>query len=144
LYVLRYCAWPGASGDRRYRYWSVGAGGIGEVYRAHDPKLKRDVAIKVLPESVAHDPHRLARFQREAELLATLNHQNTTAVYRLEKADPSARPGQAGITTIVLELVERSTLADQIAIGASPIDEALSMAIQIAADALDTASFTAT
>jgi serine/threonine-protein kinase len=109
------------------------------VYRARDIRLKRDVAIKVLPAAFAQDSERLARFQREAELLASLNHPNIAAVDGLEKADPSARPRQAGITAIVLELAEGSTLADRIGGGAIPIDEALSIASQIAADTLDAA-----
>src|SRR5262245_42330614 len=81
----------------------LGAGGMGEVYRARDTRLKRDVAIKVLPEAFAQDSERLARFQREAELLATLNHPNIAAIYGLEKTD--------GVSAIVLELVEGETLA---------------------------------
>jgi len=93
----------------------IGAGGMGEVYRARDTRLKRDVAIKVLPEAFAQDPDRLARFQREAELLATLNHPNIAAVFGLEQTDPSPGSGQAAVTGIVLELVEGPTLADRIA-----------------------------
>src|SRR5260370_36526478 len=85
---------------------ALGAGGMGEVYRARDTRLKREVALNVLPEGFSQDPDRLARFQREAELLATLNHPNIAAVYGLEKAD--------GVTSIVLELVEGKTLADVI------------------------------
>ena len=84
----------------------LGAGGMGEVYRARDTHLKRDVAIKVLPETFAQDPDRLARFQREAELLATLNHPNIAAVYGLEQSD--------GVSAIVMELVEGETLAELI------------------------------
>src|SRR5882672_10161631 len=109
---------------------ALGAGGMGEVYRARDTQLKREVAIKVLPQSYAADPDRLARFQREAELLATLNHPNIAAVYGLEKAD--------GVTGIVLELVEGETLADVIARGPIPLADALPMARQIA-DALEAA-----
>jgi len=76
----------------------IGAGGMGEVYRATDTKLKRDVAIKVLPDEVAQDPARLARFQREAELLASLNHPNIVAIHGLEEAE--------GKPLLVLELVE--------------------------------------
>ncbi len=86
---------------------ALGAGGMGEVYRARDTRLKRDVALKVLPEGLSHDPDRLARFQREAELLATLNHPNIAAVYGLEESE--------GATAIVLELVQGDTLADLIA-----------------------------
>jgi eukaryotic-like serine/threonine-protein kinase len=101
----------------------IGAGGMGEVYRARDSKLKRDVAIKVLPEAFARDPERLARFEREAEVLATLNHPNIAAVYGFaESADGNG---------IVLELVEGPTLADRIAKGPIPIDEAIPIAKQI-------------
>jgi Tol biopolymer transport system component len=109
---------------------AIGAGGMGEVYRARDTQLKREVAIKVLPEAFAGDPERLARFQREAELLATLNHPNIAAVYGLEKSD--------GLTAIVLELVDGDTLADAIARGPLMIDDALKIARQIA-DALEAA-----
>src|SRR5262245_20034131 len=109
---------------------ALGAGGMGEVYRALDTKLKRDVALKVLPDAILQDPDRLARFQREAELLATLNHPNIATVHGLEQAD--------GITAIVLELVEGETLADLIAHGPMSLDEALPIARQIA-DALEAA-----
>jgi serine/threonine protein kinase/tetratricopeptide (TPR) repeat protein len=108
----------------------LGAGGMGEVYRARDTRLKRDVAIKVLPETFATDPDRLARFQREAEVLATLNHPNIAAVYGLEESGHT--------TAIVLELVEGETLAARLAHGALPIADALSIARQIV-DALDAA-----
>ncbi len=108
----------------------LGSGGMGEVYRAHDSKLKRDVAIKVLRDASVSDPDRLARFHREAELLAALNHPNIGAAYGLEES--------GGVTAIVLELVEGDTLADRIARGPVPIDEALPLARQIA-DALDAA-----
>ena len=78
----------------------IGAGGMGEVHRATDTNLKRSVATKVLPESVAGDANRLARFQREAELLASLNHPNIAAIYGLERSE--------GATALVIELVERS------------------------------------
>src|SRR5512143_4052310 len=81
----------------------LGEGGMGEVYRARDTRLKRDVAIKVLPELFASDPDRLARFEREAELLATLNHPHVAAIYGFEEA--------SSVTGIVLELVEGPTLA---------------------------------
>src|SRR6266699_2117780 len=100
----------------------IGAGGMGEVYRARDSRLKRDVAIKVLPEAFSQDPDRLARFEREAELLATLNHPGIAAVYGLEKAD--------GVTGIVLELVDGETLADVIARGPIPLADALPLARQ--------------
>ena len=105
---------------------AIGAGGMGEVYRARDSRLRRDVAIKVLPESVSRDPERLARFQREAHVLASLNHPNIGAIYGLEEG------------ALVLELVEGETLADLCARGPVPIPEALSMARQIC-DALDAA-----
>ena len=108
----------------------LGAGGMGEVYRARDTRLKRDVAIKVLPVAFARDPDRIARLQREAEVLATLNHPNIGAVYGFEET--------ATASGIVLELVEGPTLGDQIAHGAIPLAEALAIAKQIA-DALDAA-----
>ena len=82
----------------------IGRGGMGEVYRARDTKLDRDVAIKVLPEAFAHDAERLARFLREAKTLASLNHPNIAAIYGLEEAD--------GVKALVMELVEGPTLAD--------------------------------
>src|SRR5713226_8014147 len=109
---------------------ALGAGGMGVVYRARDTRLKREVALKVLPEGVSQDPERLARFQREAELLATLNHPNIAAVYGLEKSD--------GVTGLVLELVEGETLADVIARGPLALGDALPIARQIA-DALEAA-----
>ena len=93
---------------------TLGAGGMGEVYRAADTNLKRHVAIKVLPQTVAADPERVARFQREAEVLAALNHPNIAHIHGLEKSDPSAGSGQAAIA-LVMELVEGPTLADRIA-----------------------------
>jgi serine/threonine protein kinase/Tol biopolymer transport system component len=108
----------------------LGVGGMGEVYRATDTNLKRQVAIKVLPASVASDPERLTRFQREAEVLAALNHPNIAHIHGLEKSD--------GTIALVMELVEGPTLADRIATGAIPIDEAVPIAKQIA-DALEAA-----
>ena len=102
----------------------IGAGGMGVVYQATDTKLKREVAIKVLPESLATDADRLARFQREAEVLASLNHTNIAQIYGLEESD--------GTTALVMELVEGPTLADRIEQGAIPVDEALGIAMQIA------------
>jgi len=101
----------------------IGAGGMGEVYRARDTKLVRDVAIKILPELFAHDPERLARFEREAKTLASLNHPNIAIVYGFEEANPSttstssgqAGSGQAGIKALVMELVEGPTLAEKLA-----------------------------
>jgi Tol biopolymer transport system component len=115
----------------------VGAGGMGEVYRARDTRLNRDVALKVLPELFAADPDRLARFKREAQLLASLNHPNIAAIYGFEECPIEA--GHYGPTcALVLELVEGPTLADRIAQGPIPLDEALSIARQIA-DALEAA-----
>src|ERR1700680_2665397 len=108
----------------------IGAGGMGEVYQARDTRLKRDVALKVLPDTFAQNADRLTRFQREAELLATLNHPNIAAIYGLEESN--------GVRALVLELVEGPTLADRIAKGPIPLDEALPIARQIA-DALEAA-----
>jgi serine/threonine protein kinase len=108
----------------------LGMGGMGEVYRARDTRLGRHVAIKILPEVFALDPDRLARFEREAHVLASLNHPNIAAIYGLEEAD--------GIRALVLELVEGPTLADRVAQGALPLDDALSIAKQIA-EALEAA-----
>src|SRR5262245_2832386 len=102
----------------------LGSGGMGEVYRARDTKLKRDVAIKVLPEAFAQDADRLARFQREAHLLASLNHPHIAAIYGLEESNT--------LSALVLELVEGPTLADRIAQGRIRLDEALPIAQQIA------------
>src|SRR5688572_10170624 len=98
---------------------------MGEVYRASDATLKRHVALKVLPETVAQDADRPARFQREAEVLAALNHPNIAAIYGLER--------DGGQFAIVMELVEGPTLSDRIAQGALPIEEAVNVARQIAA-----------
>ena len=103
----------------------IGAGGMGEVYRARDTKLDRDVAIKVLPEEFASHDERLARFEREAKLLASLNHPNIASIYGLEDSD--------GIKALVLELVEGPTLAERIEQGPIPIDETIAIARQIAA-----------
>src|SRR5690242_13262219 len=97
---------------------------MGEVYRARDTKLGRDVAIKVLPESVATDPERLARFHREAQVLASLNHPNIAHIYGVEDSNDRH--------ALVMELVEGPTLADRIAQGPIPLDEALPIAKQIA------------
>jgi serine/threonine-protein kinase len=108
----------------------IGEGGMGEVYQARDTKLDRDVALKVLPEAFTSDPDRLARFEREAKLLASLNHPNIAAIHGLEDADDTR--------ALVLELVEGWTLADWIARGPIPVDEALQIAKQIA-EALEAA-----
>jgi serine/threonine protein kinase/Tol biopolymer transport system component len=102
----------------------LGKGGMGEVYRARDTKLKRDVAIKILPDEFSQDPSRVVRFQREAELLASLNHPNIAAIYDLQEADESR--------FLVLELVEGETLAERIERGRIPVEEALRIALQIA------------
>jgi serine/threonine-protein kinase len=102
----------------------IGAGGMGEVYRARDQQLGRDVAVKVLPESLASDAERLARFEREARTLAALNHPNIAQIYGLEQSD--------GMTALVMELVEGPTLADRLIGGPIPRDEALTIARQIA------------
>jgi eukaryotic-like serine/threonine-protein kinase len=102
----------------------LGVGGMGEVYRATDTNLKRQVAIKVLPATVAADAERLARFQREAEILAALNHPNIAHVHGLEKSD--------GIVSLVMELVEGPTLADLLSHGSLPLAEVSRIAKQIA------------
>src|SRR6476620_7086449 len=99
----------------------LGKGGMGEVYRARDLKLKREVAIKILPEEFSRDADRVSRFQREAEVLASLNHPNIAAIYGLEEA--------GGSRFLVLELVEGGTLADQLQRGAIPLDESLKLAL---------------
>jgi len=113
----------------------IGEGGMGQVYRAHDTKLQRDVALKILPESFVHDPDRLARFTREAHVLASLNHPNIGAIYGFE--DGPAEGGRH-VRALVLELVEGPTLADRIARGPLPVEEALAIARQIA-EALEAA-----
>ena len=101
----------------------IGAGGMGEVYRARDAKLGRDVALKVLPDAFARDAERMARFQREAKVLASLNHPNIASIYGLEDSGSTH--------ALVMELVEGPTLADRIKAGPIPIDEALRIAKQI-------------
>jgi serine/threonine protein kinase len=108
----------------------LGKGGMGEVYQAKDQKLGRDVAIKVLPEEFARDADRLARFEREAKLLASLNHPNIAAIYGLEEAE--------GTNFLVLELIEGDTLAERIKAGPIPIEEALKLSLQIS-EALEAA-----
>ena len=114
----------------------LGAGGMGEVYRAHDTQLKRDVALKILPADLSIDPERLARFQREAELLAALNHPHIAQIHGLAEAAPAGGDvggGARGATrALVMELVEGPTLADRIAQGAVPVAEALPLARQLA------------
>src|SRR4026208_2345991 len=108
----------------------LGAGGMGEVYRARDTKLGRDVALKILPDSFAADPERLARFKREAQVLASLNHPNIGAIYGFEESN--------GIQALVLELGDGRTLADRPTDGTIPLREALGVAKQMA-DALEAA-----
>src|SRR5215467_468229 len=102
----------------------LGAGGMGEVYRASDSKLRREVALKLLPEAFARDEARMTRFSREAQVLAALNHPNIAAIYGLEES--------GGARALVMELVEGPTLAERIRSGAIPLDEALPIAKQIA------------
>src|SRR5262249_31895175 len=101
----------------------LGKGGMGEVYRARDTKLNRDVAIKVLPDGFANDSERIARFHREAQSVAALNHPNIAAIYDLEES--------AGTKFLVLELVEGETLAEWIQRGPVPVEDALNVAHQI-------------
>ena len=109
---------------------AIGAGGMGEVYKARDAKLDRDVALKILPDAFVNDPERLARFQREAKVLASLNHPNIAAIHGLEESGDSP--------ALVLEYVPGPTLQDRIAKGPIPLDEALPIARQIA-EALEAA-----
>ena len=100
----------------------IGEGGMGVVYRATDTKLNRDVAIKVLPEQFTQDPQRLARFEREAKLLASLNHPNIAAIYGYEEADD--------VRFLAMELVPGETLAERVAKGPVPVEEALEVCRQ--------------
>jgi serine/threonine protein kinase len=108
----------------------LGAGGMGEVYRATDTDLKRQVALKILPEAFAADPDRVARFQREAQVLASLNHPHIAQVYGVER--------RGGVTALVMEFVEGEDLSQRMARGPVPIGDALAIARQIA-DALEAA-----
>jgi eukaryotic-like serine/threonine-protein kinase len=108
----------------------IGEGGMGQGYRARDTKLNRDVALKVLPDSFVNDPDRLARFTREAQTLASLNHPNIAHIHGLEES--------GGIRALVMELVEGDDLSQRITRGAIPLDEVLSIARQIA-EALEAA-----
>ena len=108
----------------------LGEGGMGQVWEATDTQLNRQVALKILPDAFAADPDRLARFTREAQILASLNHPNIAAIHGIEEAE--------GTRALVLELVEGPTLADRIAKGPIPLDEALPIAKQIA-EALEAA-----
>jgi len=115
---------PGARFGPYHVTARLGAGGMGEVYRATDSKLGRDVALKVLPDALAGDPERLARFEQEARTLASVNHPNIAQIYGLEERD--------GVRALVMELVEGPTLADRIDGAGVPVDEALSLAEQVA------------
>ena len=120
-------------GDRIAHYdvtTLIGEGGMGQVYQATDTKLNRQVALKILPEAFANDPDRLARFQREARILASLNHPGIAAIYGIEEDE--------GTRALVLELVEGPTLAERISKGPIPLDEVLPIAKQIA-EALEAA-----
>src|SRR2546426_5327260 len=96
---------------------AIGAGGMGEVYRARDTKLNRDVAIKILPEAFAQDSDRLARFKREAQVLASLNHPNIASIFGIEESN--------GSMALAMELVEGPTLSDRLAAGPIPLEETL-------------------
>jgi eukaryotic-like serine/threonine-protein kinase len=109
----------------------LGKGGMGEVYRAKDTKLGRDVALKILPDAFTTEPERLARFRREAQVLASLNHPHIGAIYGLEES--------SGQQFLVLELIDGESLDKRIARGAMPVDEALAIAKQIA-EALEAAT----
>jgi serine/threonine protein kinase len=121
---------PGTRLDAYQITAAIGAGGMGQVFRARDTRLGRDVAIKVLPSEVAIDADRLVRFEREAQILASLNHPNIAAIYGVEDA--------TGVPALVMELVDGPTLADTIVTGAIPIRDALPIARQIA-EALEAA-----
>ena len=121
-----------ASGTRVGPYDIVGplgAGGMGEVYRARDRRLSRDVAVKLLPESFAADPERVTRFTREAHLLAAMNHPNIAHMYGVEEIERQSGPASAAL---IMELVEGTTLADRLAEGPLPSGEAIAIARQIA------------
>jgi len=135
---------------------ALGAGGMGEVWRATDEKLGREVALKVLPEEFAKDPNRMARFEREAKVLASLNHPNIATLYGLEDLEidekdvgagftPARDPDRAGINPaptsihmLVMELVEGEDLSERIKRGPIPVEEAIPIALQIA-EALEAA-----
>jgi eukaryotic-like serine/threonine-protein kinase len=103
---------------------AIGAGGMGEVYRAADTRLKRQVAIKILPPALALDQDRMTRFEREARLLALLDHPNIGAIFGIEESD--------GAKALILALIDGPTLADRIAVGPIPLDEAIPLARQMA------------
>src|SRR5215471_15046515 len=116
--------WIGRAIDQYEVLSLIGAGGMGVVYRARDSRLGRDVAIKVLPEAFARDAERVARFEREAKLLASLNHRNIASIYGIEDSN--------GTLALVMECVDGPTLADRIRSAPIPIDEAMPIARQIA------------
>ena len=117
---------------------ALGAGGMGDVYRARDTKLNRDVAIKILPDAFADDTERVARFTREAQTLASLNHPNIAQIYGILEEPASPLGPARRVHALVMELVEGEDLSQRIARGAIPLDEALPIAGQIA-DALEAA-----
>jgi serine/threonine protein kinase/Tol biopolymer transport system component len=116
----------------------LGAGGMGEVYRAHDPDLGRDVAVKILPPAFTTDPDRLARFEREARVLAAISHPHIAAIYGVEEIPREPETGSGTFRALVLELVEGDTLADRLGCGRIDVEEALEIARQIA-DAVEAA-----
>lgn len=121
-----------------YEITAICEGGMGQVFRARDTKLGRDVAIKILAEAFAHDADRLERFTREATTLASLNHPHIAAIYGLEESRSGGSSDLPTITAIVMELVEGDDLSQRIAQSAIPLDEALPIAKQIA-EALEAA-----
>src|SRR5512145_3554376 len=110
---------------------SIGAGGMGQVYRAHDSKLGRDVALKILPDAFAHDAERLARFEREARTLAALNHPNIAAIYGIEESTLTSGETRRTVRALVMELVAGDDLAARISAGQIPLEDALPIARQI-------------
>ena len=111
---------------------------MGEVYQARDTKLDRDVALKVLPEAFTADPDRLARFEREAKTISSLNHPHICTLHDIGSQKPSTGSGEAEIDFLVMEYLEGDTLAQRLEKGALPLDQALKIAVEIA-DALDKA-----
>ena len=115
----------------------LGEGGMGEVYRAEDSKLGREVALKLLPPAFADDDERMARFAREAQVLASLNHPNIATLYGLESVEPGSDAG-TGTVFLAMELVEGEDLSERIKRGAVPVEEAVAISLQIA-EALEAA-----
>jgi len=129
--VLQCAAMPWAAGARIGGYeivGALGAGGMGEVYRARDVRLQREVALKILPALFVADPERLARFEREARVLASLNHTHIAAIYGVEEGSA----GSGRVPVLVLELVDGETLQERMTRGAIPVEDALAIALQIA------------